>query len=110
MKNLLEEEYVLSRMATGDFDQAKRSLLMVKRYKRPEVIIALIKDAIISYSRPFSSNRGGFRKKKLKIGNDVIPNDQRKFHNKILMIRNNLVAHTNLKYRNPKLVKVNEPP
>ena len=55
MKQALEEEYAFYSFAKDDLIEAYSSLKAIKKYKRNIAVSALVKAAVISYSRPFKS-------------------------------------------------------
>jgi len=94
MKQKLEEEYAFYRFATDDLNEAYRLLEAVKHYKRGIVISALVKSAVISYSRPFKQCHGEYSKHILK-GN-IIPNQYKNLHEKIIKYRDKVFAHSDI--------------
>jgi len=105
MKDACEEKYVFYNFAIADLDEASGCLDAIKQYKRGLTSKTMVKYAIIAYSRPFSECRGIDNKKKHPLGIKVVPKNHRNLHNKLLGYRNRIIAHTDLDFRNPKLVK-----
>ena len=64
---------------------------------------ALFRDAVVSYVKPFSGNRGVHTKKGLKINETGIPKELKAVHKEIVGIRNELFAHMDLKRQMPQL-------
>lgn len=109
LQDKVEQDYVFLRFASTDIDQARRSLAMISRYRRHDVIDALVRDAVIAYSRPFIKSKGPFGPNILKCG-DVVPRDQRLLHKKAIALRNKVVAHKDLAPLNPALSRWGEKP
>jgi hypothetical protein len=104
MKDECEEKYVFYNLATADLDEAAGCLDAIKKYKRGLTRTTMVKNAIIAYSRPFMECKGTNNKiHRLKI--KVVPKEYRTLHKKVLQYRNRIIAHTDLVFRNPKLVK-----
>lgn len=62
----------------------------------------LMRDMIVSYARPFSGNRAGhLRKHKLQA--ERVPDEYKWLHEDLLQLRNELIAHTDLLRRNPRV-------
>ncbi len=104
MKNNLEEEYVFYRFATDDLTEAYSSLKLIKRYKREIVIFALIKIAIISYSRPFKTCHGKYGRYKIK--DNIIPENFKSLHQKIIKYRDQIFAHSDILEKKPSVNKL----
>ena len=90
------------RMVTGDLDEAYRSLKITRRYRKADVIIALVRDAIVAYARPFSCNKGKFAKK-LSLSKKDVPKSLQDFHEKVIDFRNQVFAHSDIPFRGPRL-------
>ncbi|WET13064.1 hypothetical protein P3S72_13330 [Pseudomonas sp. D3] len=109
MKRLNEEGYFFHYMYSVDFEAALDSIKLIKRYKRPDVKFALLRDVTVAYIRPFSKNRG--RKAKHELGvNDVVPKHLRDLHDVLYKLRSEQFAHTDLTYYDPKSVIYGEGP
>lgn len=112
MRNLTEEEkaekYVFYRYAHSDIELALKSLSLVCGCVNNYIIAALIRDAIISYSRPFINNKGIYRPQGLNLPLSFVPTTKKALHQKILNLRNSIFAHTDLKPKNPKLGKIGD--
>jgi len=107
MENAFDEKYVFYRLVSADLDEAYRSLQEIQRYKRGPVIMALIKNAIVSYARPFMQCKGKYMNDYRLREKDVVPTKYRKLHKKILDYRKQVVAHTDVGVREPGLGKLN---
>jgi hypothetical protein len=100
MKNACEEKFVFHNLAIADFNEASGCLNAIKQYKRGLTSTTMVKNAIIAYSRPFTKCRG-----KRCLDKKVIPKGYISLHEKVLQYRNRIIAHTDLGFINPKLVK-----
>lgn len=65
--------------------------------------LVYLRDAVVSYGRPFSTNRG-IHTKKHNLEEDFIPNNYLELHREIIRLRNTLFAHSDIAERNPCLV------
>lgn len=102
MNNKNEERYVFYRMATEDFRLAHRSIAMMSRYKRNDILMVLIRDAIVAYARPFSGNKGNYSRN-LSVPKIMVPSDLLDIHRKTMQYRNQVFAHTDIPARDPDL-------
>lgn len=103
-ENELKEEYAFYSFAEDDLKEAYRSLEAVNRYKRDVVISALIKIAIISYSRPFKKCHGEY-KKHYNLKDDIIPKQHKNLHQKIIIYRDQIFAHSDINLKKPEVRK-----
>lgn len=100
-KNILEK-YKFLRLYDMDFESALWILKVLSRYKKKDVRYALIRDVIVTYSRPFTESKG-FNISKDFCGVKFDDPDKKKLHDDLLRLRNELFAHTDLTFRNPKV-------
>ena len=107
------ELYKLYRLYSMDFDMAIRTLAVLKRYPKSsnryrllqEIRYSLLRDAVVSYARPFSGNRGVlFKSHSLPL--KLVPREFRQLHSQLMTLRSQLFAHTDLSYRNPKVMQL----
>lgn len=97
------EQYHFLKLYTIDFDTAKHILKVLKRYRRKDVRYCILRDLIVTYCRPFSGNKGEhISKHTLTV--KVVPKELRSLHNELLDMRNQLFAHTDYTYRQPKVI------
>ena len=104
MKDACEEKYVFYNLAVADLNEASGCLNAIKQYKRGLTSTTMVKNAIIAYSRPFTKCRGIYNKMH-RLPIEVVPENHRDLHNKVLHYRDCIIAHTDLDFKNPKLVK-----
>jgi hypothetical protein len=90
------ECYVLRYLALIDMERAQRSLGYIAGTEDSYLKDALFRDAVVSYVKPFSDNRGLHTKKGLKIGENGIPKALKAAHKEIVEVRNQLFAHMDL--------------
>ena len=103
MKNTFEEQYVFYRLVSADLDEAYRSLEAIRRYKRGPTIMALIKNAIVSYARPFKRCNGRYGR--YSISPRFVPKNHLELHKLLMHHRDRIIAHTDIDVREPKLVR-----
>lgn len=99
------EKYKFLRLYDMDFNMALQTIKVLKRHKRKDVRYPLLRDVIVAYSRPFTESRG-FNIKKDFFSIKFMPSEieMKKLHEELLVLRKELFAHTDLRYKNPKVV------
>ena len=65
----------------------------------------MFRDAVISYAKPFSSNRFSDQSKGLRISDNHIPKELTDTHKEVLALRDELIAHTDMTVQKPKIEK-----
>lgn len=99
------EKYCFLRLHSVDMDTALGTLKMLKRYRRDDIKVALLRDIAVIYSRPFSGNKG------IKLGKHTlsekrfVPSEYRELHGKLLELRNTQFAHTDVSFHKSKFMK-----
>jgi hypothetical protein len=96
------EEYLFLRLYSIDLNTTKHTLRILKRYRRLDVRFCLLRDIVVSYARPFSTNTG-VKIPKHHLTKKFIPEHLRPLHKELINARNQLFAHTDLRYRNPRI-------
>lgn len=96
------EKYYFYRLYSIDFDAAKHALRILKRYRRKDIRYCILRDIVVSYVRPFSVNKGKLIPKH-KLTKKVVPKRLRSLHDGLMDVRNQLFAHTDYRYRKPKV-------
>ena len=100
-------EYRRLRLFSIDMDGVRHGLRLLRRYRRNDVRFALLRDVVITYSRPFvatKSPRGG----KFTFSLRYVPRGHRSMHLELVRVRNTLFAHSDLQTHQPQLLE--EPP
>ena len=100
---IIEERYVLYRLAMVDMERVQRCIGLAESSSDNFIAESLIRDAVVSYIRPFSGNKGVFQKKGLNLPLSSVPSQLRQEHAMVENCRNNLVAHMDLTVQNVKL-------
>lgn len=103
MKNAIEERYVLSHLSLIDMERVARSVEYLATAVDEHLREVLFRDAVVSYAKPFSDNRGVFAKKGLRISEKGIPQQLKAAHLEIIRIRDKLFAHMDLDMQKPQL-------
>lgn len=98
------EQYKFYRLYEHDFDNAIHTLKIFKKYKKVDVRHALLRDIIVTYARPFSVSYGIEIPKHI-LSPKLVPSHSKALHEELFNVRNQLFAHTDLLYKNPKVVK-----
>lgn len=98
------ENYKFLRLHSVDMDTALSTLKMLKRYRRDDIKVALLRDISVIYSRPFSGNRGKTGKHYLS-EKKFVPSEYKDLHDRLLDLRNKQFAHTDAVFHDPKFMK-----
>lgn len=98
------EAYRFLRLYSIDLDTAVKAIRLLRRYKRDDVQAALLRDAAVIYSRPFSGNRGILIPIH-RLSLNHVPKDSRLMHKELIDLRNSQVAHTDLRFHGPKVAR-----
>ncbi len=105
-----EDRYAFYRSFADIYlDRAKRSLELVKKYMSiPELRMPLMHDAIVAYVAPFKSSHGRVSDKKFSLREieNLVPESLLEIHKKIRDDRDTIVAHCDLKPRNPRVASL----
>jgi hypothetical protein len=96
------EQYCFYRLYSIDFDTTKHTLRVLKRYRRKDVRYCLLRDIVVSYCRPFSGNKGE-EILNHTLNKKVVPKELRPLRDELVKLRNQLFAHTDYTYRQPKV-------
>jgi len=94
------EPYYFLRMYSVDFSTARAGIKVLKRYRRADVQYALLRDLIVAYVRPFSTNKGTQSKNVLSTKKHV-PALMKPLHDELVRARMQQFAHTDLTYYSP---------
>jgi hypothetical protein len=103
MKDHIEERYVFYRLSLVDMDSALRSLSYLPSAADSHIKRILIRDAAVSYMRPFSDNKGIYQESGLVVPESLVPGALREAHRNVKKYRDKLFAHMDLDYQNPHL-------
>lgn len=107
MKSQSDEEHVFKLIFLHDLQECRDILLSICCDLSTEQKSALIRYAIICYARPFTKNRGKFfNSKKLK-PKDIFSDEQFIIHDRICMLRDKYIAHSDLDFLNPEYLNPN---
>lgn len=96
------EEYPTLSLYSIDLDEAQQAARMLRRYRRTDIRYCILRDVIVSYSRPFSGNRGKLLTKH-SLPEKIVPRAQRPLHRELFKLRNQAFAHTDHSFRDPRL-------
>lgn len=102
LKLEFNEPYYFLRMYSVDFSTARGAIKVLKRYRRPDVQYALLRDLIVIYVRPFSSNRGLESKRDKLDTEQHVPMLMKPLHDELVLVRKQQFAHTDLTYYSPE--------
>lgn len=108
MRNKDMEKYYFYRLYSIDLDSTMHALRVLKRYRRKDVRNCLLRDIVVSYSRPFSGNKGEDIPMHI-LTKRIVPKKLRSLHDELINLRNQLFAHTDYTYRRPKVANWSTP-
>lgn len=97
-----QEQYVFRHLSLIDMERAQKSIEIMGASDDEYIKEALFRDAVVSYVKPFSGNRGEHIKKGLKLKKQIIPKNMKNTHKEIENIRNQLFAHNDLEQQDIK--------
>lgn len=97
-------EYRFLRLYSIDLQMARQTLALLRRYRRPDVRYALLRDAVVAYARPFSGNRDPSGKSH-RLRRQLVPKAHRLLHDDLLDLRNQLFAHTDFAAQRPTVMR-----
>lgn len=98
------ENYCFLRLYASDLNTAIHAIATLKRYRKADVQVALLRDIAVTYARPFSINRGNEHRKH-NLDPKHVPSHAMALHEHLLKLRNSQFAHTDLTFHNPKVAK-----
>ena len=76
---------------------------MLKTYEQLNLRFLIVRDAIISYARPFSDNNG-ILLKKWKLPEKFIPKKYKDLHKELINMRDRVIAHSDMDFIDPSVV------
>jgi hypothetical protein len=100
-----DDQLALAHLSLIDMERVQRSIEYLRGTEEMDLKAALFRDAVVSYAKPFSSNRYSDQTKGLRISSDHVPKEQKALHDEILALRDELIAHTDMPVQNPKIEK-----
>ena len=77
-------------------ERVQKSIEYLRNTENKDLKTALFRDAVISYAKPFSNNYYSDQTKGLRISSNHIPKKLKNFHNEVLALRDNFIAHTDM--------------
>jgi hypothetical protein len=105
MKTASEEWFVFLNFAKENIGLASRTLGYAREDYPAFVQYCLLRDAVITYSRPFKNANARLHPRGIKLPESFIPPAQLELHKKIVEYRDKVFAHTDLKVIFPKLFR-----
>jgi hypothetical protein len=97
------EKYAFLRLYEHDFEMALQTAQVLDVHENNNVRFPLLRDIVVTYCRPFTESNGIGINKDFH-GVKKFPNEEMKsLHAKLLTLRKELFAHTDLTYKNPKI-------
>lgn len=100
-----DDQLALSHLALIDMERAQQSVEYSHRANEKALKAALFREAVVSYAKPFSSNRYSDGKKGLRISENHVPKEMMIIHNQVLALRDKFIAHTDMAEQRPIVEK-----
>lgn len=75
---------------------------MLDRYDEPALRVCILRDAIVTYAKPFSANRGQLYRMH-RLTEDFVADAQRPLHRELIILRDQSFAHTDHDFRDPSV-------
>jgi hypothetical protein len=82
----------------------RQSCDLLARQNDLELRYCILRDIVVTYSRPFSKNLGRVYRKHA-LPEDVVPAAMRGLHTELLKLRDQAFAHTDHDFRNPQIAR-----
>src|SRR5688572_2106300 len=98
-----EEQYVFLRLADNDIAKALAILQLIRGSSNEQIQLALLKQAVIAYCRPFKTSYGTHTKRH-QLPVSVVPAPMAALHVELETLRDEEFAHTDLSALTPKLI------
>ena len=99
------EKYCFLRLHSVDMDTARHTLKMLKRYRKNDIKVVMLRDIAVTYARPFVSNKGIHIPKHTLSEKQHVPKTLKHVHKRLLELRNSQLAHTDISFHKPKVMR-----
>ena len=100
-----DDQLALAHLALIDMERVQKSIGYLRDTDDEYLKSVLFRDAVISYARPFTSNRFSDQSKGLRISDNHVPKELADTHKEVLALRDELIAHTDMTLQKPKIEK-----
>lgn len=80
-------------------ERVMKSIENISEMDDPHLKDALFRDAVVTYVKPFTSNKGENIKNGLRLNEKGIPKDLKAAHKSLIDIRDKIFAHNDLEYQ-----------
>src|SRR5690348_8308954 len=97
----IPEEYGFHRLYSIDFEMAKQACDLLSKQTSDELRYTILRDVVVSYSRPFSGNRGKLVRKH-RLSDATVPNGMSALHAELIALRDQAFAHTDHEFIKPQ--------
>lgn len=98
------EDYRFLRLYSIDLEMAKQGCDLVAAQAATAVRYALLSYVIVTYARPFSTNRGRAYKRH-RLPDSIVPPAMRPLHAELISLRDQSFAHTDHDFRRPRIAR-----
>lgn len=100
-----DDQLALAHLALIDMERVQKSIEYLLCTDDEYLKSVMFRDAVISYAKPFISNRFSDQSKGLRISENNVPKELAAAHKEILSLRDELIAHTDMTVQKPKIEK-----
>lgn len=100
-----DNQLALAHLALIDMERVQISIEYLRNANEKDLKDALFRDAVVSYAKPFLNNRYSDGTKGLCISKNHVPNELKNIHDEILVLRDKLIAHTDMTLQKPRVDK-----
>jgi len=85
-------------------EMAKQACDLLETQSDLAVQYALLRDLVVTYARPFSTNRGRTHKRH-KLREEIVPAEMNPLHSELMTLRDQSFAHTDHDFRKPQIAR-----
>jgi hypothetical protein len=103
METQTDEEYISTRLAQGDIENAIRLLNHARTEADTTIKSVIVKYCIIEYAKPFKKSRGVFQKKFIPLDKTLVFPSGNSDHEALITERDQRIAHGDITAYNPSL-------
>ncbi len=100
-----DDQLALAGLSLIDMERVQRNIEYLRDSDDKYLKGVLLRDAVISYAKPFLDNRYSDGSKGLRISDKRVPKELRDVHEEILALRGELIAHTDMTIQRPRIDK-----
>jgi hypothetical protein len=100
-----DDQLALAELALTDMHRVQTSIDYIRSTEEKYLKGALFRDAVVSYAKSFLNNQYSDGTEGLCISKNHVPGELKNVHDEVLLLRNKLIAHTDMTLQNPRVDK-----